>query len=63
MRNFLTVDNEIFINEVKEQALDYKFNDRRSIAAKRYKKSKQQTKSEIVCDMIARAIRGGINAD
>jgi len=60
---FVPVDNEIFISEVKEQALDYKFNDRRSIAAKRYEKSKQQTKPEMVCDMIARAIRGGINAD
>ena len=60
---FVPVDNEIFISEVKEQALDYKFNDNRSIAAKRYKKSKQQTKPEMVCDMIARAIRGGINTD
>ena len=60
---FVPVDNEIFISEVKEQALDYKFNDGRSIAAKRYQKSKQQTKPEMVCDMIARAIRGGINAD
>lgn len=60
---FVPVDNEIFISEVKQQALDYKFNDRRSIAAKRYEKSKQQTKPEMVCDMIARAIRGGINAD
>jgi len=60
---FVPVDNEIFISQVKEQALDYRFNDGRSIAAKRYQKSKQQTKPEMVCDMIARAIRGGINAD
>ena len=60
---FVPVDNEIFISQVKEQALDYKFNDGRSIAAKRYQKSTQQTKPEMVCDMIARAIRGGINAD
>ena len=60
---FVPVDNEIFISQVKEQALDYRFNDGRSIAAKRYDKSKQQTKPEMVCDMIARAIRGGINAD
>ena len=60
---FVPVDNEIFISEVKEQALDYRFNDGRSIAAKRYQKSKIQTKPEMVCDMIARAIRGGINAD
>ena len=60
---FVPIDNEIFISQCKEQALDYKFNDGRSIAAKRYQKSKQQTKPEMVCDMIARAIRGGINAD
>lgn len=60
---FVPVDNEIFISQVKEQALDYQFNDGRSIAAKRYQKSKQQTKPEMVCDMIARAIRNGINAD
>jgi hypothetical protein len=57
------IDNEIFISQVKQQALDYQFNDGRSIAAKRYQKSTQQTKPERVCDMIARAIRGGINAD
>ncbi|GGB74975.1 IS4 family transposase [Shewanella inventionis] len=60
---FVPIDNEIFISQVKEQALDYRFDDGRSIAAKRYQKSKQQTKPEMVCDMIARAIRGGINAD
>ncbi|GAW98016.1 MULTISPECIES: IS4 family transposase [Colwellia] len=60
---FVPVDNEIFISQIKEQALDYRFNDGRSIAAKRYQKSKQQTKPEMVCDMIARAIRAGINAD
>lgn len=60
---FVPVDNEIFVSQVKEQAVDYRFNDGRSIAAKRYEKSKQQTKPEMVCDMIARAIRGGIHAD
>jgi SRSO17 transposase len=60
---FVPVDNEIFISQRKEQAVEYQFNDGRSIAAKRFQKSKQQTKPEMVCDMIARAIRGGINAD
>jgi hypothetical protein len=60
---FVSVDNEIFISQNKKQMLDYKFNDGRSIAAKRYQQSKQQTKPEMVCDMIARAIRAGINAD
>jgi hypothetical protein len=30
---------------------------------KRYQKSTQQTKPDMVCNMIAKAIRGGINAD
>ena len=60
---FVPVDNEIFISGRKEQAVDYQFKDGRSIAAKRYQKSKEQTKPEMVCDMIARAIRGGIHAD
>ena len=50
---FVPIDNEIFISQVKQQALDYQFNDGRSIAAKRYQKSTQQTKPEMVCDMIA----------
>jgi hypothetical protein len=37
---FVPVDNEIFISSSKEQALDYRFNDGLSIAAKRYQKSK-----------------------
>ncbi len=60
---FVPVDNEIFISKRKEQALANTFNDGRSIAAKRHQKSKQQTKPEMVFDMIARAIRGGIKAD
>lgn len=60
---FIPVDNEIYISQCKEQVMDNKFKDGRSIAAKRYQKSKQQTKPEMVCDMIARAIRAGINAD
>jgi len=54
---FVPVDNEMFISQAKEQALDYRFNDGRSIAAKRYQKSKQHNKPEMVCDMIARYSR------
>ncbi len=60
---FVPVDNEIFISQSKEQALDYQFIDGRSIAAKRYQQSKQQTKPQMVCNMIARAIRAGIHAE
>ncbi len=60
---FVPVDNEIFISNVREQIANSTFKDHRSIAAKRYAKSQSQTKPEMVCDMIARAIRAGINAD
>jgi hypothetical protein len=60
---FVPVDNEIFISQSKEQALIFPFNDGHSIVAKRYQQSKQQTKPEMVCHMITRAIRGGINVD
>jgi|TARA_B110001469_G_scaffold122636_1_gene133584 hypothetical protein len=60
---FVPIDNELFISQTKQQAVGYLFNDGRSIAAKRYQQSKQQTKPQMVCDMVARAIRGGINAD
>ncbi|MFT6194126.1 MAG: hypothetical protein ACJASU_001025 [Cognaticolwellia sp.] len=42
---------------------NYQFQYGRSIAAQRYQKLKQQTKPEMVCELIARAIRGGTNAN
>lgn len=60
---FVPLDNEIFISNSKEQMLDYKFKDERSIAAKRYKLSQTQTKPEMVISMIKRAQQSGIEAD
>ena len=60
---FVPLDNEIFISKTKIQPLVNNFSDGRSIAAKRYKQSLTQTKPEMVCSMISRAIRAGIEAD
>ncbi len=60
---FTPIDNEIFISKTDRQVADYQFKDGRSIAAKRYEKSREQTKPDMVCDMISRAIRNGINAE
>jgi hypothetical protein len=60
---FVPLDNEIFISKTKIQPLVNDFADGRSIAAKRYKQSLTQTKPEMVCSMISRAIRAGIEAD
>ena len=49
---FVPVDNEVFISNVREQTANSTFKDHRSIAAKRYAKSQSQTKPEMVCDMI-----------
>jgi len=60
---FVPLDNEIFISKTKAQPLVNDFADGRSIAAKRYKQSLAQTKPEMVCSMISRATRAGIEAD
>ena len=60
---FVPLDNEIFISKTKIQPLVSEFADGRSIVAKRYKLSLVQTKPEMVCSMISRAIRAGIEAD
>ncbi len=60
---FVPLDNEIFISNTRAQTANSDFKDHRSIAAQRYRKSQLQTKPEMVCEMIARAIRFGINAD
>ena len=60
---FVPLDHEIFISYSKEQMLDYKFKDERSIAAKRYKLSQTQTKPEMIISMIKRAVQSGIEAD
>jgi len=60
---FVPLDNEIFISKTKIQPLVNDFSDGRSITAKRYKQSLTQTKPEMVCSMIRRAIRAGIEAE
>lgn len=60
---FVPLDNEIFISKTKVQPLVNDFRDGRSITAKRYRQSLAQTKPEMVCSMISRALRAGIEAD
>ncbi|WP_221902157.1 transposase, partial [Bathymodiolus platifrons methanotrophic gill symbiont] len=60
---FVPLDSEIFISDVKVQGLHEKFKDGRSIAGKRYLQALQLTKPKMAKGMMARAIRGGINAD
>ena len=60
---FVPLDNELFISQIKAQPLTNKFKDDRSIAAKRYKQSVIQTKPAMVADMVKRALRAGIEAD
>jgi len=60
---FAPVDGELFISAVKAQALDQPFRDGRSVVAKRYRVAQGQTKPQMARDMIARAQRGGIDAD
>jgi len=59
---FVPLDSEIFISETKAQPPTKDFTDRRSIVAKRYRQAQEQSKPEMVRDMISRAIRAEINA-
>jgi len=60
---FVPVDSELFISEVKAQALPGPFRDGRSVVAKRYRVAQGQTKPQMARDMIARAQRGGTDAE
>ena len=60
---FLPVDSQIYISDVKEQALIRPHKDGRSIAGKRYTEATTQTKPEMSASMMKRAIRSGIEAD
>jgi SRSO17 transposase len=59
---FVPLDNEIFISNTKAQPLTKDFTDGRSIVAKRYRQAQEQSKPEMVRDMISRALRADINA-
>lgn len=59
---FVPLDNEIFISNTKAQPLPDDFLDGRSIVARRYHCAQQQSKPEMVRDMVKRALRSDIDA-
>lgn len=58
----MPLDNEIFISNTKAQLLPDDFLDGRSIVARRYHCAQQQSKPEMVRDMVKRALRSDIDA-
>ena len=60
-RAFLPLDQEIFISKVQVQP--QAFDDKRSIAARRYQQAKNLTKPELLASSVKRAIHYGFNAD
>ena len=60
---FLPVDSQIYISNVKEQALIRPHKEGRSITSKRYTEATTQTKPEMSASMMRRAIRSGVGAD
>jgi len=60
---FVPLDSELFISQTKAIELHEPFEDGRSIAAKRYRIAQQNTKPEMVCAMVKRALNAGIMAN
>ena len=60
---FVPIDSELFISEIRAQALSQPFGDGRSVAAIRYRVALNQTKPEMAGEMIRRAQRAGIDAE
>jgi hypothetical protein len=58
----MPVDSELFTGKTNVMDLSAPFNDGRSIAAVRQRAAVSQTKPEMACAMIARALRAGIDA-
>lgn len=61
-KQFIPLDNEIFISNTRAQALPNDFADARSIVAKRYRDAQQQSKPEMLRGMIRRVLRSDIHA-
>jgi len=60
---FVPLDSELFISNSNVQELHQPFKDGRSIVAKRYRQAQNQTKPEMARNMMARAVRAGIQAE
>ena len=63
VEGFVPIDSELFISATKAQVLHQLFRAGRSIVAKRYWMALNQTKPQMVEDMIRRAQRAGIEAN
>lgn len=59
---FVPLDSELFISKSKVQPLPNDFRDGRSIVAKRFGRATEQTKPDMVREMIKRALKADINA-
>lgn len=59
---FVPLDSELFISQSKVQSLKNEFKDGRSIVAKRYRDALENTKPQMVAQMVRRALRAGIDA-
>lgn len=59
---FMPLDSELFISQSKVQPLKNDFKDGRSIVAKRYRDGLENTKPQMVAQMVRRALRAGIDA-
>jgi hypothetical protein len=59
---FMPLDSELFISSKKVQPQVNDFKDGRSIVAKRYQDGVENTKPQMVAQMVRRALRAGIDA-
>jgi len=60
---FLPLDSQIYVSSKKAQALNRPYEDRRSIAAQRYREATTRTKPQMALAMMKRAKRCGVEAD
>ena len=60
---FLPLDSQVYVSSKKAQALNRPYEDRRSIAAQRYREATTRTKPQMALAMMKRAVRNGVEAD
>ena len=60
---FLPLDSQIYVSAKKAHTLNRPYEDRRSIAAQRYREATTRSKPEMALGMMKRARRSGVEAD
>ncbi len=60
---FLPLDSQIYVSRRKAQGLNRPYQDRRSVAARRYREATMQGKPEMGIGMMKRAKRRGLEAE